>query len=69
MDTKFISMVTYVHVLSTNKSKDPLMIWSLKNSRDKLKPLYLHQHSAYGYQILIKLWSLALARSRHKLEP
>ena len=47
--TKLCKVVTYFGRLLPLKSHDPLMT-CLARSRDKLKLLHLHYHSAYGHQ-------------------
>ena len=50
MATKTARMVNYLQV-SYSWSYLNLWLHGYAKSRDKLKPLYLHNHSAYGHQI------------------
>ena len=49
MVTKLGKMVTYLDGLLPTKLQKPLTR-GLARSLDKVKPLYLHCHSYYGYQ-------------------
>ena len=50
MPTKLGKLVTNFEELLPIMLCDLLVIWSSEIACDKLKPLYLHYHSAYGYQ-------------------
>ena len=49
MATKLGRMVTYLDGLLPMKSHDPLITWSCEITGSR-KPLYFHNHSAYGHQ-------------------
>ena len=64
MATKFFSMVTYLGGLLSTKPNDAL-VTGFARSCEKLKPLYLHYHNAYGLGRMVTCFEELLPVKSH----